>query len=559
MSVLSVWIFLLNFAVLRNFSTASNIRTEHRSRPPTVIVGETSVIGTTGPDSVEFFGGLPFAQPPVGNLRFKSPVPVTSLKGHKFDATNWGPGCPQVLTELPGPVLSEDCLNLNIFRPAGTHASAKLPVMVWIYGGDFRIGAAASYNGSLIVQHSIERKTPIIYVNFNYRLGSLGFPTGFEAGAKKALNLGLRDQIAALGWIQENIHYFGGDRSKVTLFGESAGAISIADLYLNSNLERYIHGAIFESGTMGSNRLLLPSDGQALWTSFLSMIPACANTSSTHDSFDCLRSVPLDEIVQAQAAAVANTVVGWTPVIDGPGGFIPELPSELMARGHFSRIPFISGTNLDEGTLFVDTSITTEDDLRLYIATQLPGISDPAQMNAIVEKMLLLYPDDSDHESPFETNDTFGLSRQWKRGAAISCDVNFAALRRGWTDAASKFGVKTYAYLFNDPQLDSGFLGIPHASEIAYVYGAPIVDFVTPGSPEAFAKLSPVIMDYWISFAGSLDPNDDKGGKRAHWEPYRSSRQVLMQLHADNVTLIPDDFRREAIEFINENAAYFGH
>lgn len=100
---------------------------------------------------------------------------------------------------------------------------------------------------------------------------------------------------------------------------------------------------------MGTNRLLLPSDGQGLWTSFLSMIPACANTSMTFDSFECLRNVPVEEIVTAHAAAVATTVVGWTPVIDGPGGFIPDLPSKLMAQGHFSRIPFISGTNLDEG------------------------------------------------------------------------------------------------------------------------------------------------------------------------------------------------------------------
>ncbi|KAF7356201.1 Carboxylic ester hydrolase [Mycena venus] len=504
--------------------------------------------------------GLPFAQPPLSNLRFRSPVPVTTLNGSTFDATNWGAGCPQVLTEVslspsselwtrrhhptlmiaqtPSPVLSEDCLNLNIFRPAGTKAGAKLPVMVWIYGGDFRIGAAASYNGSTLVTHSITRGTPILYVNFNYRL-------------------------AALSWIQENIESFGGDKKKVTLFGESAGAIAIADLFLNSNLEKYIRGAIFESGTMGSNRLLLPSEGQGLWTSFLSLVPACANTSTTFNSFECLRTVPVDVIVNAHATAVATTVVGWTPTIDGPGGFIPELPSKLMAKGHFSRIPFISGTNLDEGTLFVDTSVTTVDDLRVYIASQLPGInpeSNPAQMNATIDRMLELYPDDPALGSPFGTgNETFGLSKEWKRGAAISCDVNFSGVRRGWTEAASKFGVKTYAYLFTDPQLDSGFLGIPHASEVSYVYGTPTITFVTPASPEAFASLSPVIMDYWISFAATLDPNDGKGTKRAHWKPFTPEYQALMQLHADNVTMIPDDFRIAPIAFINRYAPLFGH
>ncbi|KAJ7199115.1 extracellular triacylglycerol lipase precursor [Mycena haematopus] len=550
MSLLVSWLSLLNLGFVRD------VRAQHTSSPR-VQLGETVVVGTTGPDTVEFFGGLPFAQPPVGNLRFRSPVPVATLTGDVFNATNWGAGCPQVPMTTPAPLLSEDCLNLNIFRPAGTKPGAKLPVMVWIY-----VGAAASYNGSTLVAHSAVRGTPIIYVNFNYRLASLGFPTGFEAGAKKALNLGLRDQIAALEFIQENIGFFGGDKNEgtlssfVTLFGESAGAIAIADLFLNSNLEKYIHGAIFESGTMGTNRLLLPSDGQVLWTSFLSMIPACANTSTTFDSFECLRNVPVDDIVTAEAAAVATTVVGWTPVIDGIGGFIPELPSKLMAEGHFSRIPFISGTNLDEGTLFVDPSLTTTDDLHFYIASQLPGISDPAQMNATIEQMMKLYPDDPALGSPFDTgNETFGLSPEWKRGAAISCDVNFAGVCRGWTQAASKFGVKTFAYLFTDPQFDSGYLG----TRLSYVYGTPTVTYVTRASPEAFATLSPIMMDYWISFASTLDPNDGKGTERAKWEQYTLSHQALVQLHADNVTMIPDAFRVAPIAFINNHAPYFGH
>ncbi|KAJ7023146.1 extracellular triacylglycerol lipase precursor [Mycena alexandri] len=547
----AAWLFWLSVSVLSHNPQSSN---------PTARIGKTVVIGTTGPDTVEFFGGLPFAQPPIGNLRFRAPVPLTTLNGSTFNATNWGAGCPQGADDSPGVLLAEDCLNLNIFRPAGTKPDAKLPVIVWIYGGDFRSGAAASYNASALVNYSATRGSPVIYVNFNYRVGSLGFPTGLEAGTKKALNLGLRDQIAALSWVQANIQAFGGDKAKVTLFGESAGAIAIADLFLNSDLEKYIRGAIFESGTMGTNRLLLPSDGQDLWTFFLSMIPQCANTSTTDNSFECLRSVPVDEIVNAQEAAVAGAVVGWTPVIDGHGGFIPELPSKLVAEGRFSRIPFISGTNLDEGTLFVDPSVNTTNALRSYIASQLPGISDPVQLNSTINRMLELYPDIPSLGSPFGTgNDTFGLSNEWKRAAAISCDVNFAGVRRGFTQFASKYGVKTYAYLFTDPQLNSGFLGIPHATELSYVYGVPIVDFVGPASPEAFEALSPVIMDYWLSFASALDPNDGKGVERANWEQFTPARQALIQLHSNNVTMIPDDFRVDPIAFINTNSPAFGH
>ncbi|KAJ7150711.1 extracellular triacylglycerol lipase precursor [Mycena filopes] len=545
----TLWLSLLSAAA---FIQASS---------PRVQVGKTSVVGTTGPATVEFFGGLPFAQPPLGALRFHAPVPVTTLNGSTFNATNWGAGCPQGASESPGIALSEDCLNINIFRPVGTKPDAKLPVMVWIYGGDFRVGAAASYNGSTLVDYSVTRGTPIIYVNFNYRVGALGFPTGIEAGATKALNLGLRDQIAALSWVQANIEAFGGHKDKVTLFGESAGAISIADLFLNSGLEKYIRGAIFESGTMGTNRLLFPSDGQALWTLFLSLIPACSNTSSTDTSLECLRAVPVEDIVAAQETAVAGAVIGWTPVIDGPGGFIPALPSKLVAEGKFARIPFISGTNLDEGTLFVDPSVNTTSALRTYIASQLPGIqSDPARLSAVTARMLALYPNIPALGSPFGTgNETFGLSAQWKRATAISCDVNFAAVRRGWTHVAAAYGVTVHAYLFTDPQLDSGFLGIPHASELSYVYGYPVVDFISPGSPEAFATLSPVVMDYWLAFAATLDPNDGKGSARAHWEPFTPARKALMRLDSREVGMIPDDFRVEAMAFINANSAAFGH
>ncbi|KAJ7775366.1 extracellular triacylglycerol lipase precursor [Mycena metata] len=553
----TAWLFLLCISVLGRNPQAS-------STSPTAQIGKTLAIGTTGPDTVEFFGGIPFAQPPIGNLRFRAPVPRTTLDGSTFNATTWGASCPQGANNpgVSGLVLSEDCLNLNIFRPAGTKPDAKLPVMVWIYGGDFRFGAGAMYNASTVVNYSVARGSPIIYVNFNYRLAALGFPTGLEAGTKHALNLGLRDQIAALSWVRTNIHAFGGHSEKVTLFGESAGAMSIADLFLNSGLEKYIRGAIFESGTMGSNRLLLPSDGQDLWTLFLSLIPQCANTSTTDDSFECLRNVSVDEIVSAQEAAVAGAVIGWTPVIDGPGGFIPELASKLVAEGKFSRIPFIAGTNLDEGTLFVDPSVNSTSALRTYIASQLPGIplSEPVQLNSTIDRMLQLYPDVPALGSPFGTgNDTFELSAEWKRAAAISCDVNFAAVRRGWTQAASRYGLKTYGYLFTDPQLNSGFLGIPHASELQYVYGVPVLAFVSPASPEAFAALSPVMMDYWISFAATLDPNDGKGVERATWAQYTPPQQALIQLQADNVTMIVDDFRVEQMAFINGHSAAFGH
>ncbi|KAF9472684.1 alpha/beta-hydrolase [Pholiota conissans] len=181
---------------------------------PTVTIGRTTVVGTEFyPARVEFFGGIPFAQPPVGQLRLALPVLTMTINTPRFDASKFGLACLQ--TALPAGQVSEDCLNLNIFRPAGTKQTADLPVMVWIYGGNFVMGASSLYNGTEIVARSVARGTPVIFASINYRLGPLGFPQGIEAGQRNITNLGLRDQLVALEWIQANIARFGGDRSKV--------------------------------------------------------------------------------------------------------------------------------------------------------------------------------------------------------------------------------------------------------------------------------------------------------------------------------------------------------
>ncbi|KAF8868318.1 Alpha/Beta hydrolase protein [Mucidula mucida] len=160
----------------------------------------------------DFFGGIPFAEPPLGELRLKAPVKKFFLDVDVLDALNFGPGCLQPKATFP---ISEDCLTLNIFRPSGIAANASLPVLFWTYGGSFLSGASSIYNGSAIVAQSVLRGTPIIYVNFNYRLGPLGFPQGNEADFRGELNLALKDYLAALEWVQTNIQAFGGDKSKV--------------------------------------------------------------------------------------------------------------------------------------------------------------------------------------------------------------------------------------------------------------------------------------------------------------------------------------------------------
>ncbi|EEB91895.1 hypothetical protein MPER_09674, partial [Moniliophthora perniciosa FA553] len=227
--------------------------------------------GTSTLQILEFFGGIPYAEPPLGDLRFQPPILKPVLDVPTFDATNFGPQCLQ----LPvSDTSSEDCLTVNIHRPNDSiRGNQLLPVMVFIHGGGFLGGNSSALDGNPLVLRSIARGTPVIYASLNYRLGPLGFPQGAEAEQKGALNLGLKDQLTALEWIKRNIAAFGGDPEKVTVFGESAGAESIGVLYLNSGLENLVRGAIFESGGAGTTFTFEASRRPENWDSFVAAVP----------------------------------------------------------------------------------------------------------------------------------------------------------------------------------------------------------------------------------------------------------------------------------------------
>ncbi|KAJ6552220.1 extracellular triacylglycerol lipase precursor [Mycena vulgaris] len=523
---------------------------------PTIRLGKTTLVGLDIPTlHQDLFAGIPFAEPPLGSLRLKPPVLKASLHGDTFNASSFGPACLQ--TGLPLSAMSEDCLTINILRPSGTPANAKLPVMFWTYGGGFDMGASVIYNGSGIVAQSVARGTPVIYVNFNYRLGPLGFPQGQEADNRGALNLALKDQITALEWVQLNIGTFGGDKSKVTVFGESAGAIMTSILFLNSPIKSLARAAIFESGSQATTALFTPERREIDWQNFVGGVASCASKATSGSTFGCLRNANTTEIFQGLSIAMAdsNELFPWDPVIDGPGGLIPDLPSVLFERGQFARLPFIAGTNQDEGTLFTAQTInSTEEIVETIVAMFTPTTSQPTLSSSILN-LLELYPDIPALGSPFDTgNDTFGLSSQYKRAAALGGDLTFLSQRRLWIETAANAGVPTFGYLFTQPQPTlPPALGISHGSEIPYVYGA-------PGDTSASAILiSRLMTEYWVSFATSLTPNDGLGIPRPQWTQFTPQNKAVMQLNGANVTMIPDTFRADQTAFINSDPVIWRH
>ncbi|PFH50828.1 hypothetical protein AMATHDRAFT_3565 [Amanita thiersii Skay4041] len=516
---------------------------------PRVKIGKTTFKGREVTQlKQDFFGGIPFAQPPLGNLRLKPPVPQTTLNVSQFDASNFGLACPQ--PGFQAELMSEDCLTINVLRPSGLSPHAKLPVLFWTYGGGFQVGASSLFNGSTIVARSVSRGTPLIYVNFNYRLGPLGFPQGQEADNKGALNLAIKDQLAALEWVQANIGHFGGDKRKVTVFGESAGSIMTSILFLGNRIEKLARAAIFESGQAATSFTFTAARREGNWQNFVRGVASCSSVATSNNTFSCLQAANSTEIIQGLLTGIAKAPeeFGFEPTFDGPNGLYPDLASNLISKGQFARLPFIAGTNLDEGTGLIPLDISSEDALRQFvIANFTPQVAGVRNLDSAVDQLFKLYPNDPALGSPFNTgNETFGLSPVFKRASAMFGDIVFASQRRFWSDAASQAGVKTFGYLFTEPQPGlPPALGVTHTSELNFVYG------VVPNPGESAAKVSSAMIDYWVSFATSLDPNDGRGSSRPEWPQYTPKNRVLMQLNGANLTAIPDDFRQQQIAFIN--------
>ncbi|KAK0199371.1 extracellular triacylglycerol lipase precursor [Desarmillaria ectypa] len=509
----------------------------------------------------EFFGGIPYAEPPVGPLRLKAPVAKTDtqIKNSVFDASEYGYSCIQ--PGIAEHTVSEDCLTVNILRPAALPENASLPVLFWTYGGGFSTGASSFYNGSAIVARSITRGTPIIYVNFNYRLGPLGFPQGSEAASRRYLNLGIKDQIMALEWVNKNIALFGGNNEKVTILGQSAGGVMTSVLLLQPHISKLAAAAIIQSGAAAALPFFAPERNEKAWNTFVSSVPGCSSWVGTSFSMNCLRKANTSAIMEGLRKVYedpkASEEFWFSPNVDGEGGLVPDLPSRLFSNIH---LPFIAGTNLDEGTEFVPSRHDLSEDRIRNIINEAYG--PPTISSAVMDDLMMLYPDDPCLGSPYGTGkETFGFPPGYKRMAAINGDLMFDSQRRMIMQHAAKKSVKTFGYLFScSLPIFPPHAGVPHASELPFIFGGlGIWEEYMDDASAADWTLSETMLDYWISFATSLDPNDGLGHARPIWPQYTPTSEVLLQFKCDNTTVVADDYRREQIRYINSKADVFHH
>ena len=476
------------------------------------------------------FRGIPFAMPPVGALRFRAPEPAEPWSGVR-DAGAFGPAAPQApvgLDGIPGMEVgeqSESCLTLNVFTPGAD--AGRRPVMLWIHGGAFINGSSSQ---RMYDFRKLAARGDLVIVSINYRLGALGFLhlAGLDASLGTTSNAALLDQIAALGWVRDNVAAFGGDPQRVTIFGESAGGMSVATLLGTPAARGLFHGAIAQSGA--AHRFMDAAAGTRVARTLLEELGVGSEELAR------LWEIPAEAIVEAQGrcarrlqAAVGMRFFG--PVVDA--ATLPEPPLEAIRGGLSRAVPLLVGATRDEEKLFglMDPKAWSLDEAGLLRRIE-KRVGAPAR--GLIEA----------YRKAREGNRSTEPSQLY---FAIETDRGYRMPAVRLAEAQSLHQPKTWAYLMTwESPMRDGTLGACHGIDVPFVLGSigrRGANFFTGGGPEA-ERLSAQMMDAWIAFARSGDPNHPG---LASWPAHEASRRATMLLGREcEVADAPLEPEREA-------------
>lgn len=467
--------------------------------------------------AVVAFKGIPYAAPPVGPNRWRPPQPAAKWSGVR-DATQYGPDCMQL--PFPGDAAplgvtpAEDCLYVNVWKPA--RGGRRLPVMVWIYGGGFVNGGSSPevYDGSRFAENGI------VFVSFNYRVGRFGFfahPALTRESPDGMLgNYAFMDQIAALRWVQRNIAAFGGDPNNVTIFGESAGGMSVLTLMTSPAARGLFHKAIVQSG--GGRNLLGPmrrlSEAQGALGSAESVGVAFARKMGIEGddakALEALRALPAEKIVDGLNMASMNTPTYGGPMIDGK--IVVETVEQAFLGGRQAKVPFIAGANnMDIGFSFART---LEDVFKPF-----------GELRARAEAAY--NPD--------------GKGDARTVGYLAAMDRMMIEPARFTVRKMAEAGQKAFHYRFSyvAESMRKEWPGAPHATEIPYVFNTVKVKYGDRLTP-ADQKMADIVHAYWVDFVKKGDPN---GGGRPAWPACKAACDDILEFGPAEVSAKADPWK----------------
>jgi para-nitrobenzyl esterase len=469
-------------------------------------------------DGIRKFLGIPYAQPPIGPLRWRRPQPVEAWSGVKA-ANEFGPRCAQneSTTLMNAASAAEDCLYLNVWTPDLT-PDKPIPVMVWIHGGGNQNGSANepvpyANAGLFYTGQFLAKNQGVVVVSLNYRLGAFGFfthPTLDDEEDGPSGNQGLWDQQAALAWVQKNIAKFGGDPKNVTIFGESAGSLDVCFHVASPKSRGLFHKAISQSGGCTTRNTTKEEGTQEVEK--LAMALGCTGEAA----LECLRGKPVAELL-AQTARLG-------PVVDGE--FLPKQARELFDAGDVAKVPYMLGSNTDEGTLFTfGQTVTTEEELKAAISMRLQT-TDTAPI-------LAAYP-----LSEFMGED----NPQQARLARILGDAQLVCSTWDSAVRAQKAGFPgVWMYNFDVPvviaTLPTLKLGATHGAELVYVFQT------SPAFEAVETELSNKMQTYWATFAKTGDPN---GGEQLAWPMFSEETSTRINF-ALEPSIVPEFRKAECL------------